>query len=101
VRFPCERCDYRATILGDLKKHVLSRHEGVRYPCTECDYQGTTVHNLTKVCMGKIVFSLAVAVFIKWFCPGSDAEPDPAFMYCMSPVLLFPANAKFSVVDPE
>jgi hypothetical protein len=65
VRFPCERCDYRATILGDLKKHVLSRHEGVRYPCTECDYQGTTVHNLTKV------LGLLAAVFVEWFFPGN------------------------------
>jgi KRAB domain-containing zinc finger protein len=48
IRYPCKKCDYRATVVCDLKKHILTKHEGFRYPCNMCDYLGTTNHNLKK-----------------------------------------------------
>ena len=31
----CEQCDYMATQVGHLRRHVRNKHEGLRFPC-EC-----------------------------------------------------------------
>ena len=27
VRYPCNQCDYKATLKGNLKKHKMSKHQ--------------------------------------------------------------------------
>ena len=39
--YPCDQCDYKATVKNDLLRHIKSRHEGVKYPCNQCDYKAT------------------------------------------------------------
>ena len=41
VKYPCDQCDYKATVKNDLLRHIKSRHEGVKYPCNQCDYNTT------------------------------------------------------------
>ena len=37
--FKCEVCDYSCSQKGDLKKHVISVHEGKKpFKCEVCDY---------------------------------------------------------------
>ena len=35
----CNQCDYKATLKGDLLKHIQSKHEGVKFPCDQCDFK--------------------------------------------------------------
>ena len=45
---PCSQCEYIATRVSDLIRHVKNKHEGVRYPCSKCDYAATTTHSLER-----------------------------------------------------
>ena len=40
-RIFCEQCDYGAKSKGNLKKHVLSIHEGILHNCDRCDYKSS------------------------------------------------------------
>ena len=40
-RYPCGKCDYKATERGSLRRHIGSVHEGERCPCGKCDYKAT------------------------------------------------------------
>ena len=46
VRYPCDQCEYLATEVRNLKKHIENKHEGVRYPCNQCEYTATDQSNL-------------------------------------------------------
>ena len=35
--YSCEKCEYWTTYKQLLRRHQLSKHEGVSYPCNECD----------------------------------------------------------------
>ena len=48
VRYPCDLCEYFATIAGYLRKPIENKHESVRYPCKQCDYVFTDASNLKK-----------------------------------------------------
>ena len=41
--FPCSECDIVCSHLGNLKRHMKSKHEGIRYSCDYigCDYKAT------------------------------------------------------------
>ena len=41
LKYPCNKCDYRAKKKSNLTTHVQSLHEGVKYACNQCDYQGS------------------------------------------------------------
>ena len=30
TKFPCNQCEYKATEKGNLKKHIMSKHENVK-----------------------------------------------------------------------
>ena len=42
-RYPCDQCDYAATISSHLKDHKESEHEEIRYSCDQCEYSATTI----------------------------------------------------------
>ena len=49
----CPKCDYRTKWMGDLKKHIMAKHEGLRHGCDKCDAKFTANkslrnHKLTK-----------------------------------------------------
>ena len=46
-RYPCGQCEYKASKLDHLNRHIKSIHEGERHPCPQCDYQGTQSASLT------------------------------------------------------
>ena len=48
VRFPCNECDYSATLLSSLRRHKESKHEGIRYPCDFCDFTSVRASYLKK-----------------------------------------------------
>ena len=48
VKYPCDQCDYKPTIRGNLWNHINSKHKGVKYPCDQCDYKATQKQNLMK-----------------------------------------------------
>ena len=46
VKYPCDQCDYKATLPHHLQQHIKSIHDGVKYPCNKCDYKATRPDNL-------------------------------------------------------
>ena len=38
ISYPCDKCEYQATIPKDLKRHTQAKHDGVKYVCDKCDY---------------------------------------------------------------
>ena len=45
IRYNCDECDHVATQPGSLKVHVMAKHRGIRFPCDICEYKGTTKGN--------------------------------------------------------
>ena len=41
VKFPCDKCDFKAIYKVDLIRHKKSKHEGIKFPCDQCDYKAT------------------------------------------------------------
>ena len=39
--FPCPHCEYKATLKGNLQKHIKSVHEGQTFQCPQCEYKAT------------------------------------------------------------
>ena len=37
--YNCDKCGYKATKEGNLKKHVELKHEGFCYYCDQCEYK--------------------------------------------------------------
>ena len=37
----CEHCDVVCSHIGNLKRHIKNKHDGVKYFCSECDYKAT------------------------------------------------------------
>ena len=48
IQYPCDLCNYQATTMGCLQKHIKSKHEGIKYPCDQCDQQFTGKGHLKK-----------------------------------------------------
>ena len=46
VKFFCSECDYKATQKTDIKRHKEYKHEGMRINCDECDHKATTKGSL-------------------------------------------------------
>ena len=46
MRYPCDKCEYAATTLSNLKQLIENKHEGVRYLCDNCEFTASTVSNL-------------------------------------------------------
>jgi len=42
----CDKCDYKTTILSNLKSHILSKHEGVKFKCDQCFREFSSKTNL-------------------------------------------------------
>ena len=42
VKFYCSECDYKATQKTDIKRHKEYKHEGMRFSCDECGHKATT-----------------------------------------------------------
>ena len=53
MRYPCDKFEYAATNLVNLKQQIESKHEGVRYPCDKCKYTTTTASNLKRHIVSK------------------------------------------------
>ena len=48
LRYPCDKCPYKATTISSLKRHGESIHEGVCYSCDHCENEysfGVTANN--------------------------------------------------------
>ena len=41
VDLNCDKCSYKAPILGNLRRHRLNMHQGNKYSCDLCKYQTT------------------------------------------------------------
>ena len=41
VKYECDKCDYKATAMGSLRRHQEIKHGGMRYECDRCDYKAT------------------------------------------------------------
>ena len=48
VRYPCDQCDYKATLVISLKRHIESEHDGIKYPCNQCEYKATQKPDLKR-----------------------------------------------------
>ena len=46
IKYPCNQCNFQATLLGNLQSHIQYKHDGVKYPCNECNHQSTTKSSL-------------------------------------------------------
>ena len=44
----CGKCDYKSNRRYNVKKHMLSVHEGIRYPCNQCDSKFSETGELRK-----------------------------------------------------
>jgi len=47
-RFPCDKCPYRATQPGHLRRHQNAKHNGIRHKCDHCDSTFSIKHTLTR-----------------------------------------------------
>ena len=45
--YPCDQCKYSGSRTS-LYRHKQSKHEGIRYPCDHCDFTATTLQNVKK-----------------------------------------------------
>ena len=48
VIYICDKCDYRTSWEGDLKRHKNVKHEGVTYDCDLCDYKAAQPGDLRR-----------------------------------------------------
>merc|ERR1719342_218157 len=46
--YPCQQCNYKATHLHHLKRHIKSIHYGVNYPCDQCKFKATHPNTLRR-----------------------------------------------------
>ena len=46
IRYPCNLCDFQATLRLNLMEHMHSKHDSFKYPCNQYEYEFTTAHNL-------------------------------------------------------
>ena len=37
VKYNCDQCDEEFTEMGNLKRHKLTKHDGIRYDCDQCE----------------------------------------------------------------
>ena len=44
--FSCDQCSHQTTNIGNLKKHVIAKHEVARYQCLQCEYKIGTSQSL-------------------------------------------------------
>ena len=44
MRYPCDKCDFRATNSHKLKLHIARKHVG--YSCSKCDYTSDSLKNV-------------------------------------------------------
>ena len=45
-KFQCEQCNYGSSSTFNLRRHIMSKHEGVTYPCSYCDYKAMQTGHL-------------------------------------------------------
>ena len=48
VKYPCNQCNYKATLKDSLQKHIKAIHDGVKYPCVKCSYKASLQSDLLK-----------------------------------------------------
>ena len=48
ARYNCDKCEYKATKEGNLKKHVELKHEGFCYYCDQCEYKAKEAGTLKR-----------------------------------------------------
>ena len=48
ARYNCDKCGYKATKEGNLKKHVELKHEGFCYYCDQCEYKAKEARTLKR-----------------------------------------------------
>ena len=46
--YKCQQCDFEATLMGSLTRHIMSKHELRKYPCQKCDYQAPRYDSLQR-----------------------------------------------------
>ena len=67
VRYPCDKCPYKATTISSLKRHGESIHEGV---CYSCHGGGDSpvflkfMRRLLDVLLGDFLFLVSKSIYI-------------------------------------
>ena len=67
MNFKCSQCDHQAKTKGNLKKHILSSHEGMKFNCPQCDHVATYKGSLNRHILSK-------HEGVKFKCPWCDHE---------------------------
>ena len=39
IKYECNKCDYKDILIGQIKRHKISVHEGINDECGFCDYK--------------------------------------------------------------
>ena len=47
-KFVCPQCKFKTGNMADLKKHMMTVHEGIQYSCDKCDHVTTRPEHLKK-----------------------------------------------------
>ena len=34
----CDQCEYKCSYRSNLRRHIMSEHQGIRYHCEKCGY---------------------------------------------------------------
>lgn len=71
-KYPCDQCDYEATVMGSLKSHVLAKHTSIRFDCDQCDYRATQRGSLKR-------HKASIHEGVKYFCDQCDYVALTAF----------------------
>ena len=43
LRYSCDKCECTETTARCLKLHIEAKHEGLRYPCDKCEYSASSL----------------------------------------------------------
>lgn len=47
-RFDCDLCEAQFSDVGNLKRHKITKHEGIKYNCDQCDEEFSEQGNLKR-----------------------------------------------------
>ena len=48
IKYPCNQCESKITLKGNLNQHKKSVHKGNKYPCNQCESKFTVKGNLNQ-----------------------------------------------------
>ena len=46
--YHCEKCEYKCTLVHNLKRHLKTVHSSLKFPCDLCSFESSFSHNVLR-----------------------------------------------------